>query len=176
MAENDTLRQQLDEASALRVKADYQIRLQELKERYGRTISVLEDGAHEIHRFNCFAYAFGVSNEPLYRQLADKWQSSSLIDSEFVFKMIMRGDLAKSPEDIARPGSLVLYFAGQQLCHAGIVEDTMARAAEGDPGSRKRPVAITGYQSSHQPSVDAEVGARSGACAFDCPNARSQRR
>ena len=126
MADVEGLRRELDEANALRVKAAYQIRLEELKARYAHTIAILQDGANEIERFNCFAYAFRVWSEPLYRELVDQWQSSSLIDSEFVSKMIGWGDLAVLLEGESRPGSLVLYFAAGRLCHAGIVEDASA--------------------------------------------------
>jgi hypothetical protein len=123
MADVEGLRQELDEANLLRVKTDYQIRLEELKGRYGHTITILQDGADQIERFNCFAYALGVWNEPLYRELVDQWRSSSLIDSQFVSEMIERGDFAESE---SRPENLVLYFAANQLRHAGIVENASA--------------------------------------------------
>jgi hypothetical protein len=126
MAGNKALRRELDDASALRAKSDYQVRLDELKARYGHTITVLQDGAGEIERFNCFAYALGVWSEPSYRQLVDEWQSSSLIDAEFVSEMIKRADLAQLLDSETQPGSLVFYFAQKQLRHAGIVEDTSA--------------------------------------------------
>jgi hypothetical protein len=121
MEGKEALKRELDDASAIRLKSDYRIRLEELKARYGHTITVLEDGAHELERFNCFAYAFGVWSEPAYRRLIDEWQSSSLIDSEFVFKMIKDGILAELPDGQSQPGCLALYFAGDQLRHAGII-------------------------------------------------------
>lgn len=126
MAGNETLRRELEDASSLRLKSDYRIRLEELRTQYGHTITVLQDGAHEIERFNCFAYAFGVSSEPLYRQFVDEWQSSSLIDSEFVSEMIEQRHLVELPDGESPPGSLVLYFAGDQLRHAGIIENDSA--------------------------------------------------
>lgn len=123
MAGDKALRRELDEAGKLRVKADYRFRLEQLKARYGHTITVLQDGGHEMDRFNCFAYALGSWSEPLYRQLVDEWQSSSLINSEFVSEMIKRGDLTELPAGESRVGSLVLYFAENRLRHAGIVEN-----------------------------------------------------
>ncbi len=126
MTGNEALRRELDDASALRQKSDYRIQLEELKARYGHTITVLQDGAHEMERFNCFAYALRVSSDPLYRQLVDEWQSSSLINSEFVSEMIKQRHLLELPDGESPPGSLVLYFAGDQLRHAGIVENDFA--------------------------------------------------
>ena len=79
-----------------------------------------------MERFNCFAYAFGVSDEPIYRKLVDEWQSSSLIDSNFVSELIQQRHLAELPDGESPPGRLVLYFAGDQLRHAGIVENNSA--------------------------------------------------
>jgi hypothetical protein len=119
MAGNETLRRDLDEASALRSQSEYRIRLENLKGEHGHTVVVLEDG-------NCFAYALGAWDEPSYRQLVHEWQSSSLIDSQFVSEMIVGSDLAELPPNEIQPGSVVLYFDGERLRHAGLVEDATA--------------------------------------------------
>jgi len=123
MPGNEGLRRELDTASALRVMADYRARLQLLEAQYGHTIAILQEGNSEIARFNCFAFAFGVWSEPIYRQLVDERQSSSLINSDFVSEMIRHGDLAELSGEQARPGSVILYFADDVLRHAGVVED-----------------------------------------------------
>jgi hypothetical protein len=118
------LRRKLDGASSLIVVAEYRARLKQLQAEYGHTISILDDGAPEMTRFNCFAYALRVWDDPAYRQFVDEWQSSSLINSDFVSEMIRNGDFAEVPERNVQPGDVVLYFAGEKLCHAGIVEET----------------------------------------------------
>jgi hypothetical protein len=51
-----------------------------------------------------------------------------LIDSEFVYGMIKQHDLAELSESEASPGSLVFYFHGDQLRHAGIIESVSAQS------------------------------------------------
>jgi hypothetical protein len=123
MSGNDELRRELEDASGLLVVPEYRLRLETLRERYGHTITILDDGAPEIARFNCFAYALRVWNDPIYRELVDERQSSSLINSDLVSEMLRGGDFAEVPEAIVQPDNIVLYFAGDQLCHAGLVEE-----------------------------------------------------
>jgi hypothetical protein len=126
MPGNEGLRRELDPASGLRARADYRARFQLLEAQYGHTIAILREGISEIARFNCFAYAFGVWDEPTYRHFVDERQSSSLINSDLVSEMPKHGDLAELSEEQVRPGSVALYFAHDALRHAGIVEATSA--------------------------------------------------
>jgi hypothetical protein len=123
MSGSEGLRRELDSASGLKVVAEYRTRLEKLRSKYGHKIATLEDGAAEIARFNCFAYALRVWDDPVYRQFVEEWQSSSLINSELVSEMLSNGDFAEVPEAKVQPNDVVLYFAGEQLCHAGIVEE-----------------------------------------------------
>jgi hypothetical protein len=122
MLRNDELRRELEDASELKVVSEYRMRIETLRVKYGHTITILDDGTSEIARFNCFAYALGVRNDPTYRKLVDEWQSSSLINSDLVSEMLRRGDFAEVPEAIVQRDDIVLYFAGERLCHAGLVE------------------------------------------------------
>jgi hypothetical protein len=130
MLGNEGLRRELDTASGLRARADYRARLQLLEAQYGHTIAILQEDISEIARFNCFAYAFGVWNEPTCRQFVDEWQSSSSINSDFVSEMLKHGDLAELSEEQVRPGSVALYFADDVLRHAGIVEADSATSGK----------------------------------------------
>jgi hypothetical protein len=58
------LRRELDSASGIKVVSDYRARLKELQRKFGHTIAILDDGAGEIARFNCFAYALRVWDDP----------------------------------------------------------------------------------------------------------------
>jgi hypothetical protein len=121
MSGNERLRRELENASGLRVVPE--MRLETPRKKYRHTIAVLDDGASEIARFNCFAYALRVWDDPIYRRFVDEWQSSSLINSDLVSEMSRSGDFAKLPDAIVQPDDIVLYFAGEELCHAGIVEE-----------------------------------------------------
>jgi hypothetical protein len=123
MSGNERLRRELEDASGLRVVPEYRMRLETLRKKYGHAIAILDDGASEIARFNCFAYALRVWDDPIYRQFVDEWQSSSLINSDLVSEMSRSGDFVELPEAIVQPDDIVLYFAGEELCHAGIVEE-----------------------------------------------------
>jgi hypothetical protein len=121
MLEDENLRRELDAACKIRIPAEYQQRLDDLKARFDHSILVLPEGRGEIRRFNCFAYAFGVWNNPRYDCLVDRTQSSVLIDSALVMEMLNRGDLIEVATPRDEP-SVVFYFSGEKLMHAGCVK------------------------------------------------------
>ena len=110
------------------------------------------EGISEIARFNCFAYAFGVWDEPTYRQFVDERQSSSLINSDFVSEMLKHGDLAELSEEQVRPRSLALYFADDVLRHAGI-----AGAASTPRSERQNYIADISYPPDRCSRTDTKV-------------------
>jgi hypothetical protein len=124
MAGNRGLRSGLDEASAIIVPTEYCARLDYLKERYRHSIRILPDGAGQIRRFNCFAYALGIWCCPRYERLVDTTQSSVLVNSAFVQSLLANGELSEVRSSEVSRDDVVLYFADNELKHAGRVTST----------------------------------------------------
>ncbi len=57
---NAALRDELDEASRIRLPQVYIETLERLRREFGHSILILPDGSDRITRFNCFAYGLGV--------------------------------------------------------------------------------------------------------------------
>jgi hypothetical protein len=121
MAEKQNLRRALDQASTLRLATEYRATLQQLKAEHGHTIARHTDGAGEIERFNCFAYALAVWDQERYRALVDKFQSSALINSGFVECMLEDGILVEVSTAEVRAGDIALYIQGTKVKHAGVL-------------------------------------------------------
>jgi hypothetical protein len=121
MPGNESLRRELDAASKIRVKSEYQRRLGLLKDRFQHSIRVLPDGKERMERFNCFAYALGAWNNPRYERLVDQSNTSAVTNSVFIMDVLNRGELVEVIPEAVQPNDIVLYFANDQLKHAGRV-------------------------------------------------------
>jgi hypothetical protein len=121
MTRNDSLRLELDAAGAMKVSAEYRARLALLKKKFQHTIVVLSDGPGRIKRFNCFAYAFGIWNDPRYERLVSRAKNSALMNPAFVMQWLGGAGIIDVTDDAVRPNDVVLYFTGDRLMHAGRV-------------------------------------------------------
>ena len=115
------LREALEAATKLRVPHEYRARLHELKNQFNHSIEILPGVYTELQWFNCFAHALGVSGAPRYLELAKERQSSVLVNSDLVSDRLAGGELIEVAADHAQTGDIVLYFAGDELSHAGVV-------------------------------------------------------
>jgi hypothetical protein len=121
MTGNESLRRELDAATAILKPSEYPKRLAELKEKFQHSITVLSEGAEKMRRFNCFAYAYGVWSNDRYISLVDDTLNAAVMDLAFVMDEIERNEIVEFAADAAQPNDIVLYFAGDQLTHAGRV-------------------------------------------------------
>ncbi len=77
---NSDLREALDQAVALKTRGEYQERIEALRERFGHSIRILDPGGN----YNCFAYAFGLSDHPDFEWLVHKEQTKTVMKSDLV--------------------------------------------------------------------------------------------
>jgi hypothetical protein len=119
MSGNESLRRELEAASTIIFPPAYLAKLDDLKRRFQHSIRVLPEAAGKIARFNCFAYAFGVWDKPRYERLVDQTNNSALMNSGFIMERLDRGELIEIDAAEAQPNDIVVYFAGDQLRHAG---------------------------------------------------------
>lgn len=118
------LREDLDTAIENSMFAGtYQRRIEDLRRAHGHAITILP--CDDIQRFNCYAFATGVSGLPGYATLVDRRQNSALLNSTFVGQLIADGVLQLS--DVAVPGGVAVYFDGDRITHAARVLDTTER-------------------------------------------------
>jgi hypothetical protein len=115
------LRSELGDASTILVPTEYRARLGNLKERYGHAIRILPDGASQIRRFNCFAYALGIWCCPRYKRLVDAMQSSVLVNSAFVQGLLANGELSEVRHCEVSRGDVALHFL---LATSSSMQDT----------------------------------------------------
>ena len=76
--------------------------------------------AQEKHKFpyNCFAYAVGVADsDTVYKVVLDGYADDLKFGVAFVLRLIDRGILVKDGQ-----GPIALYFDGDALKHAGVME------------------------------------------------------
>lgn len=119
-----TLREELDAAAATHRTAEtYRARLEELRDLHSHSIEIVESS--DITRFNCYAFATGVSELPAYEALVDLRMSSALLDSAFVAELIESGDLREVESPV--PDGLAIYFDGEKVTHAARVLNDPSR-------------------------------------------------
>lgn len=82
--------------------------------------AVTQDIRDQI-KFNCFAYALCVNREPEYLSLVEKHQSSVLVNSEFVRRLIEDGLLSPMEQSHFNWTDMILYYEGDTLKHAALV-------------------------------------------------------
>lgn len=118
MSGNEDLRRELDAASKLIFPASYDRRLADLRSRYDHTIST-EPSLLPINQFNCFAFAFGLTDHSEYSALLDLAGTSAALNSKIVKAMFDAGDVTLVEATVAKEGDIALYFDGEHLAHAG---------------------------------------------------------
>jgi hypothetical protein len=111
------LRRELDAAMAIPQYSAYPKRLDELRKRFKHNITVLSQHGN----FNCFAYAFGLSNHRDFVSLVYRTQKTAVMNSDFVVELLASGRLRELDEADAETGSMALYFLNGTLTHAAIV-------------------------------------------------------
>ena len=113
------LRSALADAQAIQLPAVYVERLEALKNEFGHSIMLLEEGRAQIRRFNCFAYALGVWDNPAYQEMvsAHVEDELALINSALVSKWIAGGFLEEIKPGDAGADDIVAYFDRGQLVH-----------------------------------------------------------
>lgn len=120
MSGNEDLRRALNAASTLTSTSSYARRLAELLVQYNHTITT-EPAPMPMNRFNCFAFAFGLTEHVDYGTLVDLAQTSAALDSAKVKAMLDAGDLAAVEPHLAKQGDIALYIDGDTITHAGRV-------------------------------------------------------
>lgn len=123
---NTALRRALDDASTERDVRVYLETLTKLGPRHGHSITT-EPSVLRFSRFNCFAFAFRLTEHERYDRLVDAKQSSALLNAKLVTQLLERGDLIAVDYTSAKPGDIVLYFNGRNLTHAGRVIESEPR-------------------------------------------------
>lgn len=148
------LRSALADAQAIQLPAVYVERLEALKNEFGHSIVLLEEGRAQIRRFNCFAYALGVWDNPAYQEMvsAHVEDQLALINSALVSKWITRGFLEKSNWATPVPMTSWPTFFGASWC---ILPDPARRAfytRNGVPtrstrteSGKSRPITVTRF-------------------------------
>jgi hypothetical protein len=121
MANDPRLRSALSEATQAQTAEDYHARFRATKAQFRHNVEMLPVTSPELKWFNCYAYALGVSNERRYLDLARRYQTSVLINSDFVADLLRSGELAEVQLADVQPNDVVLYFAGDLLKHGGRV-------------------------------------------------------
>lgn len=117
----DALREALNRITAERVPLTDQIgRIEQLAPvmRHsirGRTV-------RHTAGFNCFAFAFGLYDDPDYRQIARAEARLNgrrfFASSDFTKHIIRGGHLQPAPRHEINPGDLVFYWASNKIAHA----------------------------------------------------------
>ncbi|WP_136623600.1 DUF7689 domain-containing protein [Bradyrhizobium centrolobii] len=113
------MRSALSDAQAIQLPGVYVERLEELNSEFGHSIVLLEEGRTQIRRFNCFAYALGVWDNPAYQEMvsAHAEDQLALINSALVSKWIAKRFLEEIKPGDARADDIVAYFYRGQLVH-----------------------------------------------------------
>ena len=118
---NPDLRLALGAASKLKVVSDYLARLAALKTQHGHSIAILPDGKGRLERFNCFAYALGLRDNPDYIGLVDAADSSAIMNSALIGAMISDGMLSELSISQATQGDVIVYFCNDRPTHAAVI-------------------------------------------------------
>jgi len=121
MSGNSDLRLALSAASKLKVVSDYLVLLAELKSQYAHNVSMLPDGKDRVSRFNCFAYALGLWDNPDYICMVDAAMNSAIVDSSLMVIMIEDGTLCEISMSRAVVGDMILYFRDDRPTHAAVI-------------------------------------------------------
>jgi hypothetical protein len=119
MAGIPELRRELDAAMGIPEYSAYPIRLAELQKQFGHNVGVMATRGD----FNCFAYAFGLSNHPDFASLVRRTQKTAVMNSEFVIGLLTLDRLSEISADEIAVGCIALYFANDKLTHAAIVRE-----------------------------------------------------
>lgn len=118
------LRDDLDTAIRICLSANsYARRIEELRALHGHSITIAP--CENMARFNCYAFATGISALPEYSALVDAHQSSVLLNSD-VMRQLVDEDVLR-PVAIPAAGGMAIYFAGAHIAHAARVRDGGAR-------------------------------------------------
>lgn len=79
MSGNAALREELDEASRIRLQKVYIETLERLCREFGHSILILPDGNDRITRFNCFAYGLGLWEHDDYIRRVNAASNSAVV-------------------------------------------------------------------------------------------------
>jgi hypothetical protein len=113
------LRGALADAQAIRFPTVYVETLNTLQREFGHSIVLRDEGREQIRQFNCFAYALGVWDNPVYQEMvgAHAEDQLALINSALVSKWIDEGFLSEIQPGDAGTDDIVAYFYRGQLAH-----------------------------------------------------------
>jgi hypothetical protein len=121
MSGNAALRDELDEASRIRLPQVYIETLERLRREFGHSILILPDGSDRITRFNCFAYGLGLWEHDDYIRRVNAANNSAIVNSLFVRAILDDGTLKEINAAEAAPGDVLLYFHKEAVTHAAVV-------------------------------------------------------
>lgn len=110
MSGNRKLREALDAVSSL---TDWNVYLHTLKScrtQFDHGITVLPDGKGRLRRFNCYAYALGLSDHADYISAVDLSMNSAIVDTRFMKSMVQRGLLVERSSPQLCAGDVVRFF------------------------------------------------------------------
>jgi hypothetical protein len=111
------LRRELDAAMKIQEYSAYQKRLDELQEKFGHNIGVMASRGD----FNCFAYAFGLSDHPDFVTLVHRTRKTAVMNSEFVVELLKRNQLDEIGATEVTAGDIALYSVNGKLTHAATI-------------------------------------------------------
>jgi len=121
MSGNAALRDELDEASQIRLPQIYVETLERLRCEFGHSILILPDGSDRITRFNCFAYGLGLWEHDDYIRRVNAANNSAIVNSQFVRAILDGGMLEEINAAEATSGDVLLYFHKEAVIHAAVV-------------------------------------------------------
>jgi len=116
------LRLELDKASGIRSKPAYAEALEVLRSLSAHSISILPDGNDRLDRFNCFAFALQIWEDPTFIEAVNARNDSAIVDSSVV--SILMPHFAEVTESDVAPGHFALYLDGSEIKHAAVVTAT----------------------------------------------------
>jgi hypothetical protein len=118
MCGDKNLRSDLAVLMLIRQPKEFFGRFEEIKKKCGHSIYATSSSREN---FNCFAYAFGISDHPDFEQLVLSTRNLAVLNSALVLAELENG-LTELRADEVQPGDIALYFDSDKLMHAAEVK------------------------------------------------------